>query len=184
MFQLLTRSLGFLQWKLDWDQVLLSGTQLLMVFPVSHAKAKILWIPLRKAFSSPHMSGWLSIPYFHPSVHFSGSICLHCAPLPSFHFWRVKWSQQGRGIRWECQLGQSFTHWSHNAGHRALWQPVEYLDSPKESLGFPDGSHGKVSACNAGDPSLIPGLGRFPGERNGNPLQYSRLENSMDEGAW
>ena len=43
---------------------------------------------------------------------------------------------------------------------------------------------GKESACCAGDPSLIPGLGRFPGERNGYPLQYSCLENSMDRGAW
>ena len=52
------------------------------------------------------------------------------------------------------------------------------------SQGFPGGSDGKESACNAGDPSLIPGLGRSPGERNGNPLQYSCLENSMDRGAW
>ena len=51
-------------------------------------------------------------------------------------------------------------------------------------LGFPDGSDGKESACNAGDPGLIPGLGRFPGEEKGNPLQYSYLENSMDRGAW
>ena len=49
---------------------------------------------------------------------------------------------------------------------------------------FPGGSDGKESACNAGDPSLIPGLGRSPGEGNGNPLQYSCLENSMDRGAW
>ena len=42
----------------------------------------------------------------------------------------------------------------------------------------------KESACNAGDPGLIPGTGRSPGERNGNPLQYSSLENSMDRGAW
>ena len=46
------------------------------------------------------------------------------------------------------------------------------------------GSDGKVSACNAEDPSLIPGLGRSPGEGNGNLLQYSCLENSMDGGAW
>ena len=46
------------------------------------------------------------------------------------------------------------------------------------------GSEGKESACSAGDPSLIPGLGRFPGERNGYPLQFSCLENSMDRGAW
>ena len=42
----------------------------------------------------------------------------------------------------------------------------------------------KESSCNAGDPGLIPGLGRAPGEGNGNPLQYSCLENSMDRGAW
>ena len=46
------------------------------------------------------------------------------------------------------------------------------------------GSDYKKSACNAGDLGFIPGLGRFPGEGNGNPLQYSRLENSMDRGAW
>ena len=42
---------------------------------------------------------------------------------------------------------------------------------------FPGSSNGKDSACNAGDPGLIPGLGRFPGEGNGNPLQFSCLEN-------
>ena len=42
----------------------------------------------------------------------------------------------------------------------------------------------KKSACNAGDPGSIPGLGRSPGEGNGNPLQYSCLENPMDRGAW
>ena len=47
-------------------------------------------------------------------------------------------------------------------------------------LGFPDSSVGKEYACNAGDPSSIPGLGRSPGERNGCPLQYSGLENSTD----
>ena len=43
---------------------------------------------------------------------------------------------------------------------------------------------GEESAHNAGDPSLIPGLRRSPGERNGNPHQYSCLENPMDRGAW
>ena len=50
------------------------------------------------------------------------------------------------------------------------------------SYGIP--SNGKASACNAGDPGSIPGLGRSPGEGNGYPLQYSCLENSMDGGAW
>ena len=47
-------------------------------------------------------------------------------------------------------------------------------------LGFPHSSVGKESPCNAGDPGLIPGSGRSPVEGNGNPLQYSCLENSMD----
>ena len=51
-------------------------------------------------------------------------------------------------------------------------------------MGFPDGSDGKASARNAGDPGSISGSGRSPGEGNGNPLQYSCLENSMDGGAW
>ena len=50
--------------------------------------------------------------------------------------------------------------------------------------GFSGGSDGKESACNAGDPGLILGLGRTPEEENGNPLQYSCLENSMDRAAW
>ena len=50
-------------------------------------------------------------------------------------------------------------------------------------LGLPGGSDGKMSACNEADPGSIPGLGRSPGEGNGNPLQYSCLENPMDGGA-
>ena len=46
--------------------------------------------------------------------------------------------------------------------------------------GFPGGSDGKESACSAGNPGLIPGSERSPGEGNGNPLQYSCLENSKD----
>ena len=51
-------------------------------------------------------------------------------------------------------------------------------------IGFPGGSKVKVSASNAGDPGSIAGLGRSPGEGNGNPLQYSCLENPMDGEAW
>ena len=53
--------------------------------------------------------------------------------------------------------------------------------------GFPDDSAGKESACDTGDvgdSSSIPGWGRFPGEGNGNPVQYSCLKNPMDRGAW
>ena len=50
--------------------------------------------------------------------------------------------------------------------------------------GFPGGSEDKSSACNEGYLGSISGLGRSPGEGNGNPLQYSCLENPMDRGVW
>ena len=51
-------------------------------------------------------------------------------------------------------------------------------------MGFPGGSDGKKSDLNAGDPGLIPWLGKSPGEGNGNPPQYSCLGNPMNRGAW
>ena len=55
-----------------------------------------------------------------------------------------------------------------------------FLRENKVPVGFPGSSVGKEPACNAGNPGLIPGLERSPGEGNGFPLQYSGLENSMD----
>ena len=63
-------------------------------------------------------------------------------------------------------------------------QTTQFKLCTKDYMGFPSGSDSKVSVCNAGDPGLIPGLGRSPGEGNGNPLQYSCLENPMDGEAW
>ena len=57
-------------------------------------------------------------------------------------------------------------------------------DSLQPLVGFPGGLEVKASACNAGDLGSILGLGRSPGEGNGNPLQFSCLENPMDGGAW
>ena len=56
---------------------------------------------------------------------------------------------------------------------------IWYLD-----MGFPGGSDYKESACNVGDLGSVSGLGRSPGEGNGNSLQYSCLENPMDGGGW
>ena len=56
--------------------------------------------------------------------------------------------------------------------------------SLKIERGFTHSSVGKGSACNTGDPGLISGSGRSPGEGKGNPLQYSCLENPMGRGAW
>ena len=75
----------------------------------------------------------------------------------------------------------------------SLWQTLIFLSivdenslsyQVKKKKGFPGGSEVKASACNVGDLGLIPGSGRSPGEGNGNPFQYSCLENPMDGGAW
>ena len=66
------------------------------------------------------------------------------------------------------------------------YQPVPIVDYWVEAalmLGAPGGSDGKESACSVGDLGSISVLGRSPAEGNGNPLQYSRLENPMDRGA-
>ena len=63
-------------------------------------------------------------------------------------------------------------------------EALEGRDIFTSCLGFPGGLDGKESACNAGDPGLIPGSERSPGEENGNSLQCSCLENPMDRGDW
>ena len=62
-----------------------------------------------------------------------------------------------------------------------MWRWMWHLE---QIPSFSCSSVGKESACSAEDPGSIPGLGRFPGEKNGNPLQYSCLENPMNRGAW
>ena len=64
---------------------------------------------------------------------------------------------------------------------KSFWELVLLLEI---SLGFPSGLDGEETACNAGDLGFIPGSGRFPGEGNGYPLQYSCLGNPVDRGAW
>ena len=85
--------------------------------------------------------------------------------------WRIPWTEkpvrlqsmgsQRVGHDWVTSL--HFTHWVQD---------------------FPSGSDGKASVYNAGDPGSSSGLGRSPGEGNGNPLQYYCLDNPMDKGAW
>ena len=67
---------------------------------------------------------------------------------------------------------------SQRVGHNLV------TEQQRRESDFPGGSVDKETACGAGDPGSIPGLGRSPGEGNGNPFQYSCLENSIDRGAW
>ena len=80
---------------------------------------------------------------------------------------------------------ETISEFSKASGYKINTQNLLFLYTNNVFIhqGFPGGSDGKASACNAGDPGLIPGSGRSPAEGNGNPLQHSCLENPMDKGA-
>ena len=82
--------------------------------------------------------------------------------------WRIPWTEELGGLQ--------------STGRKELdmTERLHFLSS----LGFPGGAEVKAPACNVGDLGSIPGSGRYPGEGNGNPFQYSCLKNSMDKGAW
>ena len=74
--------------------------------------------------------------------------------------------------------------WNAKLGSQEIPRETGKFGLAIQNEGFPGGSDDKASACNVGDPGSIPGSGRSPGEGNGNPLQYSCLENSMEGGSW
>ena len=99
-------------------------------------------------------------------------------------------SQLKQGVLFTCRKNLIKTprkYWAFlfNATFSRLDQSMRIHKSPiMHMYCFPGGSVSKESASNAGDPGSIPGLKRFPGEGNSNPLQYSWLGNPMDRGAW
>ena len=110
--------------------------------------------------------------------------CCHCP-----HECDCRWNVPGFGrvlrtlvITMPELWGSNYYHLKRRVGFHPKGRNSDHLSQAK---GFPDGSDGNAgSACNSGDPDSIPGSGRSPGERNGYPLQYSCLENSMDRRAW
>ena len=105
-----------------------------------------------------------------------------------FHF-SLSCIGDGNGNPFQCSCLEnprdSGACWAAVYGVTQSWTRLTRLSS-RSSLyrGFPGGSDGKESACNAGDLGSIPGSGRPPEEGHGNPLQYSYLQNPMDRGAW
>ena len=119
-------------------------------------------------------------------------LILTVASLPAYRFLRrqVRWSGIPISLR-ICQFVVIHTVIDFSVVNEAdvfmefpcfHYDPMNagHLMFGSSTLGFPGGSEVKASAWNAGDPGSIPGLGRSPGEGNGNPLQYSCLENPMD----
>ena len=122
---------------------------------------------------------------------------LHCVCVYLYIFthtpWRRKWQPTpvllpGKFHGQRSLVG--YGPWGHTVGHDwatehtriHIYNCVLYIRICE--WGLPRWLSGKESACQAGDAGLIPGSGRSPGRGNGNPLQYSCLENHMDRGAW
>ena len=127
---------------------------------------------------------WTVTPYFFnlqvPGNHHAIIVPMSLTILATSH----KWSHAHLSFcDWPFWLSIMSSRLIHFVAFGTI--PLFFLRLNNISLSLlPGGSDGKVSACDAGDPGLIPGLGRSPGEGKGNPLQYSCLENSMDGGAW
>ena len=104
--------------------------------------------------------------------------------------WRIPWMEEPGGLYspWGCtELNMTKATW-HTAS--TLISSIScdmhtvHLIIQMFKNTSPGDSSGKESACSAGDSGSFPGLGRSPGEGNGNPLKYACLENSKDGGAW
>ena len=97
--------------------------------------------------------------------------------------WRRKWQPTRVFLPGKSHGQRSPVDYSPWVTRSQTWLK-RLSSSSKDSSGLPWWLSSKKSACNAGDAGSIPGWGRFPGERNGNPFQYSCLGNAMDRGAW
>ena len=108
--------------------------------------------------------------------------------LFTFMHWRRKWQPTPVFLPGESQGTEEpsglLSMGSHRVGHN--WSDLAAAAAAAEGHqgGFPDGSVGKESACNAVELGLIPGSSRSSGGGHGNPLQYPCLESPMDRGAW
>ena len=101
-------------------------------------------------------------------------LCSHSSILHFYHPQETHPPSLPKQTRISC----AGKHWPESVEICLFW--TFHRNGIRRYVGFPGGSAGKESACNAGDLSLIPGLGRSPGEAEGYPLQSSGLENSMD----
>ena len=104
----------------------------------------------------------------------------------------MDWLKIGKGVRQGCMLSLCLFNYMQSTScempgcmkHKLESRLRKELSVTSDMQGFPGDSEVKPSASNTGDLGSIPGSGRSSGEGNGNPLQYSCLENPMDGGAW
>ena len=118
---------------------------------------------------------WLIVTLRNPATKYCGKLLIH---TPYFTF--IFQIESQRPVKHRVKSICLYTSPKVKIEKITLPTKVHIV----KAMGFPRSSVGKESACKAGEPGSIPGSGRSPGEGNGNPLQYSCLENPMDGGAW
>ena len=143
-------------------------------------------IPLSMEF--PSQEYWSGFPdkIFNPGIK-PRSSALQADSVPTEPLWKLP-PDQGESLSVPscCPAPPEDRILAEScSGHPEIgWWDASRKHLPMDQLGFPRSTIGKESVCNAGDLRLIPGLGRSPGEGNGNRLPYSCLENIMDREAW
>ena len=119
--------------------------------------------------------------FWHPKES-NWTFFSYCAKINSNELKTEMWDLKPKTSRRKHRQYYQYVFWSASSGKRNKSHSKQIgLD---QTHGFLGGSGGRESSCSAGDPDSILGLGKSPGEGNGNPLQYSCLENSMNRGAW
>ena len=126
------------------------------------------WKTAQGRLQPKHMWHSCMFPHCVAATSFSTSTSLGTSPVPLTWMGVIPTPSLRGGMWCKCK-------------HQYIHQATFFLD---KAWDFPGGSDGNESTCNAGDLASIPGSGRSPEDGNGNPLQYSCLENSMDRGAW
>ena len=109
------------------------------------------------------------------------SCIISSQPIPQAEVFYIDGTKNTIASFWSLKEYKVFYTKFHSAQQNELYALIQVICLHPHPI---NGSHGKASACNAGDSGSIPGSGRSPGEGNGNPLQHSCLENPMDGGAW
>ena len=150
----------------------LKPVSLHLPWPVLALESPALGAPCGCYFPEPLASDFSERPHHHNPLFSSQS-------RGTSHFPGQAPARAANQEKPQSLTAATSLHWQ-NAGAKT----PSFYRRALTNLGFSGGSDRKESACNAGDLALIPGLGRSPGEGNGNPLQYSCLENPMDRGAW
>ena len=164
-------------WLSDWTQLMMGPDAMIFIFWMLSFKLAFSLSPftfIKRLFNSSLLSAiWVvSSAYLRLLIFLPEILIPACASSSLFFLFKID----------EVILFKFYTYLFYISN--CFWRKHFRATFIEFFFGFPSGSDSRESACNVGDPGSVPGLGRSSGEGNGNPLQNSCLEKSVDRGAW